>query len=221
MITDELRQKLWDGVNPFAGFPRRLIAEDTQGWQSQHPFLSDVIEAIRPRVVIEIGVWKGGSTLTMAHKLKDLNIDGAVIAVDTWLGSSEHWLNPEWREDLCLLNGYPRLFEKFIANIIHPGVGDFVVPLPLDSVNARHVISHTGIAADMIHIDGSHDYTAVMTDLIEWWPVLRRRGVLICDDYFDDGVTWQDVFCAVNDFLAKTPHVDFAFHGGKCRATKV
>jgi hypothetical protein len=220
MIIDELRQKLWKGANPLAGFPIRLIAEDSQGWQSQHPFLSSTIEALRPRVVIEIGVWKGGSTLTMAHRLKDLGIDGAVIAVDTWLGAWDHWVQPHWREELCFVNGYPHLFEKFAANVIHHDVQEFVVPLPLDSVNARNVISAFGISADVIHIDGGHDYAAVMMDLIQWWSVLRSGGVFIGDDYNENGSAWPDVFRAVNDFLAQVPHTGFEFHSGKCRVIK-
>ena len=198
-----------------------MISEDSQGWGSQHPFLGSVIESIRPRIIIEIGVWKGGSTLTMAHKLKDHHIDGAVIAVDTWLGSWDHWLDQRLRDELCFEHGYPRLFEKFVANILHHDVQDFVVPLPLDSVNARHVVSTSGIVADMIHIDGGHDYAAVTSDFSQWWQVLRTGGVLIGDDYYENGRHWPEVYRATNDFLARTPHTGFEFNDGKFRAIKV
>lgn len=221
MMIEELRQKLWNGGNPFAGFPARLFGEDSQGWASQHPYLAAEVEALRPRVVVELGVWKGGSTLTMAHRLRELGIDGAVIAVDTWLGSWDHWIDPGLRQELCFMHGYPRLFDKFCANIVHHGVQDFVVPLPLDSVNARNVISRLGIVADIIHIDGGHDYEAVTTDLTQWWQVLRPGGVFIGDDYFENGSIWPEVFRAINDFLAKTPHWGFEFHSGKCRAIKI
>lgn len=72
----------------------------------------------RPGVVIEIGVWKGASSITMARRLQELGMDGAVIAVDTWLGAWDHWIKPEWKEELCLFNGYPHLFEKFQANVV-------------------------------------------------------------------------------------------------------
>jgi predicted O-methyltransferase YrrM len=41
---------------------------------------------LRPSIV-EIGVWKGSSVITLASKMKELNLDGVVIAVDTWLGA--------------------------------------------------------------------------------------------------------------------------------------
>ena len=46
------------------------IAHDLQGWNSQHIYLSDAITALRPAVIVEIGVWKGGSTVFMANELK-------------------------------------------------------------------------------------------------------------------------------------------------------
>jgi cephalosporin hydroxylase len=50
---------------------------------------------LRPSIVVEIGVWKGSSVITLASKMKELNLDGVVIAVDTWLGAWDHWTNEE------------------------------------------------------------------------------------------------------------------------------
>lgn len=221
MIAENLHNILWNGQNPFANFPHKLIAPDMQGWTSQHVFLTDSIQEIKPKIIVEIGVWKGGSTMTMAHKLKELKLDAAVISVDTWLGAWDHWVNPQWKEELCFMNGYPRLFEKFQSNVLHNGLQDFVVPLPLDSVNAAQVVNHFGISADIIHIDGGHDYAAVSNDLHSWWKILRPGGILILDDYVENGTHWPEVFSATNDFLAKAPHSDFQAHGGKCRLTKI
>ena len=60
---------------------------DDQGWNSDHIFLADTMTREKPRVVVELGVWKGASTMTMAATLRDEGIDGCVVAVDTGLGS--------------------------------------------------------------------------------------------------------------------------------------
>ena len=125
---------------------------------------------------------EGGSTVFMANELKKHALSSVVIAVDTWLGSSEHWT--AYNSDLSILNGYPQLYYKFMANIINAGVVDYVLPLPMDSLNAAQIMSSMKVTPQMIHLDGGHDYESVMADLRAWWPLLASGDVLIGDDYF-------------------------------------
>ena len=213
------RTALWHGADPFQGLPTGLFQIDIQGWNSDHRYLSDTIERLRPSVIVEMGVWKGASTLFMAGKLRDHGIDGVVIAVDTWLGSSEHWLFPELGADLSMDRGYPRLFDKFSANVVACGLNDYVVPLPLDSASAATVVQHRLPPADMLHLDGGHDRASVVFDLMKWWAILRPGGTFIGDDYYDDG-HWPDVKLATDSFLARVPHEGFEHENGKWRAVK-
>lgn len=138
-----------------------------------------MIQEKRSQVIIEMGVWEGGSVITMANKLKELQIYGAIIAIDTWLRAWDHWIDSDLKEELCFQNGYPRLFNKFLANIIKAELTDYVVPFPLDSMNAYHVIKAQNIYADIIHIDGGHDYTAVQIDINFWWRRLKKEASLL------------------------------------------
>ena len=219
-VSTLLRQKLWRGADPFAGVPVRLIQADEQGWNSQHAYLAEAIQKLRPRVVVELGVWKGGSTLFMANHMRALNLDAVVVAVDTWLGSWDHWGDERLFAELCFDHGYPRLYEKFAANVLRHGLQDYVVPMPLDSINARHVLSRAGVQADVIHIDAGHDYDSVMNDLRQWWQVLRPGGLFIGDDYHREGNIWPDVRRAIDEFLGRTPHREFRHANSKCRAMK-
>jgi hypothetical protein len=185
--SEVLRQKLWRGTFPLEAFPRRLIMIDKQGWNSNHQYLSELIEHRRPNIVVEVGVWKGGSVITMARKMKEMALDAAVIAVDTWLGSFENWTQKEWFAELAFENGYPKLFHKFMANLIDEGVQDYVIPLPLDSLNACRVLGGLGIKVDAIHLDGCHDYGAVFSDLKNWWSILDEEGTILIDDYYQQG----------------------------------
>ena len=65
-----LRKKIWQEYDPFSGFPINTAKTDLQGWQSDHRYLGDTIRSLRPNVVVEVGVWKGGSVIEMAKFLK-------------------------------------------------------------------------------------------------------------------------------------------------------
>lgn len=76
---------IWDGFEP------HWAEDEVQGWNGEHPSLAHFASTSGKKVVIDIGVWKGQSTITMAQSMKRNHIDGVVIAIDTFLGSHEHW----------------------------------------------------------------------------------------------------------------------------------
>jgi hypothetical protein len=218
-VFNSLLQSIWRGRNPYDGFPVALYENDIQGWGSKHPYLTESVEIIRPRVIVEIGVWKGGSTLTLASALRRLEIDGCVISIDTWLGSWDHWINPKWFESLHFEHGQPRIMMKFMQNVINSDMKEYIVPLPLDSSNAYHVLKRNNIGPDLIHIDGGHDYRAVTNDLEMWWPLLRPGGILIGDDYAPEG-GWVEVRRAFDDFFTRRELVPIENIHNKCRIFK-
>src|SRR5207245_10513593 len=95
-IGQEIYRKFWPNGGPFTGFPTRLFEADLQGWNSEHHFFFDTIASLRPQIIVKIGVWKGASCVSMARTVKMLDLDAAIVAIDTWLGSWEHWLQPQW-----------------------------------------------------------------------------------------------------------------------------
>lgn len=212
VIRAGLLQTLWRGMDPFADV--RLMPVDVAGWNSDHPFMRDAIRDHRPGVVVELGVWKGAGTIVLANEIKAAGLDGAVIAVDTWLGSAEHWLDPQVprRGD-----GASSLYPLFLSNVKQSGLASYVVPLPLDSGNAAAVLGHHKIRPSVIHIDGAHDLASVRRDLEAWWPLLAPGGVLIADDY---GI-WPDVNRAIDAFRETVEHRDFEAGCPKCRMVKV
>ncbi len=213
---------LWDRCDPFKAMKAMPKSVDHQGWNSDHRYLARAIDDVRPRVVIEVGVWKGGSVLTMAARMREKGVDGVVIAIDTWLGSSEHFLakGDVHGKDLNYLNGYPRLYNTFIANVFDQGLEHYVVPLPLDSVNAFQVINSLGIRPDVLHVDAGHDFQSATNDLTTWWPFLAPGGVLIGDDYFSDGSVWPEVKRAFDAFFGSNKADVFESESAKCYIRK-
>lgn len=218
MVRDDLIKHIWRGRDPFLGFPKGLYEFDLQGWGSNHEYLTEAVDEVRPKIVVEVGVWKGGSAVALASRLRDLQLDAVVIAVDTWLGSSEHWMHDEFFEYLNLVQGRSSLMQKFLSNVVRLGLENYIVPLPLDSINASRLLKHFGVRPDVIHIDGGHDHWSVVADLFEWWPQISDGGIIIGDDYWMNG-GWPDVRRAFDDFFGAL-QLPLEEKLGKCRIRK-
>ena len=218
-VKQKIVNALWRGVDPLADRNAVGGTSDPEGWGSEHPYLTEAAADPALSVIVEIGVWKGRSTIHMARSLKVRQANAVVISVDTFLGAWDHWV----RDDLFRsLKGHAQpfgMFYEFLDNVLSSGLKDYVVPLPLDSLNAARVLRHFGIRPDLIHLDAAHDYDAVMADLHTWWPVLRPGGTLIGDDY-REGNDWPEVKRAFDDFFSGhglTPLTNIA---DKCKVRK-
>lgn len=187
------------GADVFAGFSPSL-PQDLQGWNSDHPALRRLVAETRPETVIEVGVWKGASVAFLCGAMRDLGLPGAVVAVDTFLGSPEHWDrgNPEFFEALRTRHGMPGLYWQFLGNMAHLGLQDRVVPLPQTSENAAAILGRLGVRAGLVHIDAAHEYEPVLGDARRFWELLAPGGALVGDDF-----PWPGVARAAREFAAE------------------
>jgi len=218
---DELLAAIWRGHDPYAGFDEAAHAPDRQGWNSRHPYLADAVATLRPRIIVEVGVWKGGSVLTMADALRDHGVDGCIVAVDTWLGSVEHWRARQFPDNLAIRHGQPGLMGIFMGNVIRAGHARRVIPLPLDSVNASALLRACRVAPDLLHIDAGHDQRSVVADLEQWWPMLKPGGMLIGDDYNPaPSPHWAEVRQGFDEVFGRLGLTPLENAAGKCRVSK-
>jgi hypothetical protein len=196
-IQAALMQRLY-GHDIWAGFEPDWAEDDVQGWNGNHPSLAHFASAEGQRVVIDVGVWKGQSTITMAQSMKRLAIDGVVIAVDTFLGSPEHW-----DSDAALFHrhhGYPDLYWTFLSNVARADVAGYVIPMPQTATSAARILRGMGIRASIIHVDAAHEYRDVLQDAEDYWKILEPGGVMIGDDYHP---SWPGVMRAAQDFARR------------------
>lgn len=179
--------KIFHDVSPYEGLDINLHPADLQGWGSHDPLFEEVISKTKPKVIVEVGTWKGASAIHMAKLGRAHNPDCTIICIDTWLGSHVMFRPDPGQEDrrasLRLLHGYPQLYFTFLANVVREGLQDCIVPLPTTSAHGAILLRKVGLQADLVHIDAAHEYEAVMADLRAYWPVLSDRGVLLGDDY--------------------------------------
>jgi len=197
---------------------------DLQGWIE--PAFVEHFDAlvsswnVPPRVILEVGSWKGLSATTMATRCKAKGMTNVcIVAIDTWLGAPEFWTwgldDPTRGKSLNVVNGYPTVFYTFTKNVKTLGHDDVIAPFPISSTQGAHVLKAHGIRADMVYIDGSHEYDQVLSDLHAYWPLLKEGGVLFGDDYSKG---WPGVVKAVDEFAkqkgvhAKTCGVLWTIH---------
>jgi hypothetical protein len=188
--------------DPYEGFDPTVLP-DLQGWGSTHPIFEEVIKTIRPKIICEVGTWKGASAIHMATVCATHSIDAKIICIDTWLGTLECYAwkdtRPELHRDLRMINGWPHLYYTFIANVIAAGFADTIIPLPQTSSIAARLLRELNISPDIIYIDASHDYSDVREDLYAYYELVRPGGIVFGDDFID----WPGVTRAVLEFVAE------------------
>lgn len=184
--------------SPYAGVAADTELLDLQGWgSSDSPVFEEVFRQLRPQTVVEVGAWKGRSAVYMAEVARSLGLDTTIVCVDTWLGGLDHLLSDEWREQLRFVNGMPRIYAVFLANVVSRGLAERIIPFPQTSTTAAAFLLHHGVLVDLLHIDASHEEADVLADCRAWWKILRPGGVLIGDDYTP---VWPGVVNAANAF---------------------
>lgn len=147
------------------------------GWCPQQKAF-DLVSAIltlRPKIVIEIGVWGGKSLIPMALACEAVGC-GTVIAVDPWAAKESvagyDAVNADWwgKQD------HEAVYRSFIGHVerlklssrihIERTASDLVsVPWPID----------------IAHIDGQHSEQAIK-DVNRFAPAVRYGGIVCMDD---------------------------------------
>lgn len=174
--------EIYEGIESTAG--RLGLVEDLQGWNSTHPAFEYFLNETNDHncfnsVVIEVGSWKGASVVHMANVSKHSRF----YCVDTWLGGADHVLSDLPQDHIPKLNGYPQLYFQFLYNVNKAGFAGRVVPLPMTSAAGAKVLAREKIVADLIYIDGSHEYADVWADLCAYWDLVRPGGIMFGDDW--------------------------------------
>ncbi|MBI2278903.1 MAG: class I SAM-dependent methyltransferase [Candidatus Brennerbacteria bacterium] len=146
--------------------------ENVGGWLTEAEGLSLYNAAKKIKhgnVVVEIGSWKGKSTICLGNGSKDGN-KVKIFAVDPHIGSSEHQK---------MFNNKVDTFEEFKQNINRAGIAEFVEPIRDTSENAARNFSQK---IEFIFIDGAHEYSFVRLDFRLWFPRVMNNGVLAFHD---------------------------------------
>lgn len=158
-----------------------VLSEDSGSLTAmEKSLLAHFILLARPRLIIELGVFRAVTTQFMCEFLVENGIDGCVIGFDL----------PEVVAELRRNNKAVQHFETQKRLQLVPG------RLP-QSLAAW--LKSTPDQFDFALIDAMHDYRSVMGELSQLWPRLSASGFILCHDYSDK---YDGVRCAVDRFAA-------------------
>lgn len=137
-------------------------------------------------VIVEIGSWKGKSTVCLARGSKD-GKEVKVYAIDPHTGSLEHQRKM----------GRVWTFEEFEQNIKKAAVDSVVVPLVKASEEA---VRNFNRPIEILFIDGNHEYRAVKLDFELWFPKVIEGGIIA----FHDTIGFDGPKRVSRDFMLKS-----------------
>ncbi len=136
------------------------------------------------RNVVEIGSHKGGSMLWLAYCWRPTQI----TCIDPYEGMS----GPAHETMAALMDsiGFARERLGVAATLLrkksHEAAGEFADE-----------------SVDVLLVDGYHDYVFVSDDLADYWPRLRRGGLLVLHDYSNFHPDHLGVVRAVNEWYVE------------------
>lgn len=146
--------------------------------------IAGLCQSIKAKTVVEIGCKEGRLTSFLLSNFPELRI----VAIDPWgqVPRNEAEDYTEW--------DFNEIAETFAKNI-EPYV-DRCEHWPLTSAHAGKMLNDpcyrpyskildlgNNPKADLVFIDGAHDYVNVCTDIELWWPVVAEHGFLTGHDY--------------------------------------
>ena len=139
--------------------------------------------------VLEIGSYRGGSTVAIGHAAMLNQLD--VFCIDIW---SEYQQQSDFNHmDKAQLNDL-RILAEFIANTSF--IKDRLFMLRGDAVSFSPILGCNLFS--LVFVDGAHDYYSVVDDILCALKVIKPGGILCGHDYHSAGI---DVKKAVHDVI--------------------
>jgi predicted O-methyltransferase YrrM len=135
--------------------------------------------------VVEIGSWKGKSTVLLARAIQHGPTPRRLYAIDPHDGQP---LKPN----------RPPTWDAFRSTLAEHGVSGAVEPMRMRSLEAAPLLGERGVRVAFLYVDGSHAEGDVAADVEAFAPLLVPGALMA----FDDAAA-PDVFPGVHRALAR------------------
>jgi hypothetical protein len=147
--------------------PRRYRPGNQGTWSGHLPFACDLIAALRPALLVELGTHYGESYFGMCQAVLETAISCQCYAVDTWIGDRHASFYDE------------SVFQEVKEwNDSHYAAFSHLLRTTFDEALANFADG----SVDLLHIDGLHTYEAVRHDFDSWFPKVRPGGIVLLHD---------------------------------------
>ncbi|MCK5017874.1 MAG: class I SAM-dependent methyltransferase [Candidatus Peribacteraceae bacterium] len=125
---------------------------------------------------LEIGCYEGQASVWMME-----NTEADLTVIDTFKGSKEH----DAQFESTLLDRFLKNIEPYKVRV------SAMVGLSQTRLKELH---REGKLFDFIYIDGSHQASDVLEDAVLAFPLLKKYGIMIFDDYtWGQGMAFYDI----------------------------
>jgi hypothetical protein len=144
--------------------PRRAVFST---WVDHVAFAYDLVECIRPSVVVELGAYNGLSFFAFCQSMQENDIEGLCYAVDTWEGD-----NHTGAYDTSIIDDvrqHAREHYRGFTYLLQMYFNDALKHFDDESI-------------ELLHIDGLHTYEAVQEDFNNWYPKVKPGGIILFHD---------------------------------------
>jgi len=165
--------------------------EVPSGWFNYEAIYRRAIEKATidtPSLFVELGVWFGQSMCFAGVEIINSGKPIKLHGVDCFLCGDQP--SPDAPFDA------PRYSEVF--RFIEP-VKDVIEIVKADTHEAS--LNYENESIDFLFIDANHTYEGVMQDLVDWYPKVKKGGLVCGHDYQD--APWSGLVKAVDEFLGK------------------
>jgi len=140
-------------------YPARF---DTLARLGHIPFLFWIVDALRPRTIVELGVGRGNSYFAFLQAARQLGLDVRCFGIDPWLGNQ----GEETHRELC---GYHDPLYGAFSTLVRSSY-DAATPYLLDK------------SIDLLHVAVTPSSNLTHDALERWLVRMSSRGVVVFHD---------------------------------------
>jgi cephalosporin hydroxylase len=141
----------------------------------------------RHGIVVEIGAYRGSTSVFMAKALQHLGHRVPILSIDPFERVAPSRTNPQGT------------YAAYLRTVREHRVEDICLPLVAFSKDAAPVVPDT---IGVLVVDGGHEHAVVSQDLHDYAPKILPEGFIFVDDYVD---AYPGVRRAVDEYFADAP----------------
>jgi O-methyltransferase len=171
--------KIDQDIDVFSETAQLVIGEGrTLLWEDRLYTLYQMIRDLEAeQLVVEVGVYKGGSTKFISTALRKLNKNNQVISCDTFAGHASVRLDLDGKHDTKI--AFKDTSAAEVRNYLR---GCPNIEIVEGDINETYRQIQRDKEIGLLHLDVDV-YQATKFVLDTFAPRMSRRGVIVCDDY--------------------------------------
>jgi hypothetical protein len=147
--------------------PATFLSGAPGPWAGHLPFACDLIAALRPEVIVELGVFYGDSYFGFCQTVAETKLPCTCYGVDRWRGDTPASFYESSVYDAVSRHNdrYYRAFSYLMRTSFDEAIKQF-----------------SDQSISLLHMDGSHSFEDAEHDFESWMPKVRPGGVILLHD---------------------------------------